>query len=91
MVRSTEEAYFEELEVVLGLRALLALEDHALSPVPAKQLTTSVTTVLGCVIVSSDLLGLLHTWGIHTCTRACPHTHNKKRKRRSLISKRLRN
>lgn len=66
--------------MVLGLRALLALEGCALSPAPAKRLTTTVTTVLGYVMASSDLLVLLHTWDVHTCTQACPHTNKKKNK-----------
>lgn len=75
--------------MVLGLRALLALEGCALSLASAKRLTTTVTTVLGYVMASSDLLVLPHTWDVHTCTLAYPHAHLKKKKRRSLISKRL--
>lgn len=61
--------------MVLGLRALLALESCAFSPAPAKRLTTTVTTVLGYVMASSDLLVFPHTWDVRICTWAYPHTH----------------
>lgn len=66
--------------MVLGLRALLALEGCALSLAPTKRLTTTVIIVLGYVMASSDLLVLLHTWDVHTCTQACLYTHMKKNK-----------